>query len=518
VPVALLAVLSLLQPGEGEARTVAPSVPLVVWLDAGGAEILEHRGAIGVHGLAGDGTRADEAPARFRIALDAAPGPPSLRLTLAGVPAAGGRDRDSLRGVPLAPLGDGRLATPWLVAVASEEDRRHPDLAGRALMVRADDRVEARVRRGGGRAVVSSRAVTRPPAEEGDLALRRTDLEAVVLRRGGEGPPVVGGDAAGAAEVMRFQFEVLGEVLAPCAVWAGPPEDVPVRVEAGAPAAMIAVGDPLGLPSSGGEVRLEIDGRKLPAIRVGEGFHPEETARLLAARIREAGFETRVSVNSRNPFAALSTADVVVLRPDGTPAVVRPWDGAPLASDRRQPVRVGGSGGGRGLDAFGANDFASGTVEERSLVKVFKPRRSGAIGVFVVDGLGDGSRQGQAFVGPVASPDMAGAVILDWRALRRTRQAYALPHEVVHVLLGDRGHTDEAGDPRPDLLMHSQAGSALDGPRRLTREQCRIIRDRLAEPGFRKPRGRTHSMPNPAWNQMSSPARQGKVSSSSSSS
>ncbi len=472
-PLALVAALVAATPGSaGDAEELR-----VAWIAADGS-IVEESGAVGIHGLAGDGASADGSPARFRIVLDAPPGPPSVRVSIASVPAAGGRDRDTLHGVPLEPLGDGRCATPWLIAVASLEDRRDPDLAGRAIHVRADDWVEARVRLGGGRAIRSSRPVTRPEGEEGPLALRRVDVEVVVLRSGPGGAPLVGGDEAGAADVMRFQAEVLGEVLAPCAIWAGPPGELSVRVADPSLAALIAIGDPLGLPSGGGEVRLEIDGKRLAPLKIGAGYEPGETARVLAAHIRDSGFAARASQNARNPQAAHATADVVVSRPDGTPAQVRPWDGSPVTTDDRQPVRIGGIYPGAGLDTYGPNDSASGTIEERGLLKVLGREEPGAITVFVVDGLADGRKLGEALLCP-AGTGSAGAVFLDWRALWRTRQAYTLPHEIAHLLLGDLGHTDERGDPRPELLMHSRASSAWEGPRRLTAGQCGIIRRSL---------------------------------------
>ncbi|HUT79248.1 MAG TPA: hypothetical protein VM285_16230 [Polyangia bacterium] len=478
---ALLLVTAIAAPaaGAGSGTSVEPEIG-VVWLDADGGEISEDHGAIGVFGVAGVATGAAGSPARFRLVMPDPSQPPSVRLTIASVPAAGGRDRDALRGVPLEPIGDGRLATPWLVAVASLEDLRDPGLAGRALRVRVDDRVEARVRRGGGRAHRSSRAVTLSAADSGSLALRRVELEVVVLRRGPGGPPVAGGDEAGAVSMMRFQAEVLNEVLAPCAVWVGAPAELPVRVVEPSPTALIAIGDPLGLPSGGGEVRLEIDGRRLPSLKVGSGYEPAETARILAAHVRQAGLRALVSQNALNPFAVYATVDVVVRRADGAPATVRPWEGSPVTTDRRQPIRVGGMELGVGIDARGPNDFASGTIQERALVKVLGSDRPGPIRIFVVDGLGAGRKQGEAFPRS-AGPALGDTVIMDWRAFRNTRQAFALPHEVVHLLLGDLGHPDAAGDRRPELLMHSRASSAVDGPRRLTGDQCGVIRRGLEQ-------------------------------------
>ena len=123
-------------------------------------------------------------------------------------------------------------------------------------------------------------------------------------------------------------------------------------------------------------------------------------------------------------------------------------------------------------------------MEERSLVKLLAP--AGARGpagrrrvdVFVVGRFATPGRQGESFVTGGRSR-LGDVTIVDWRAFFRARQAYALPHEIAHVLLGDLGHPDARGDDRRGLLMHSRASAALRGPRHLTPSECDAIRDRL---------------------------------------
>jgi len=101
----------------------------------------------------------------------------------------------------------------------------------------------------------------------------------------------------------------------------------------------------------------------------------------------------------------------------------------------------------------------------------------GDISLFVVDRFADSSRQGESFL---AGSAVGPAIVLDWRGVARARQAYALAHEIVHLLLGDLRHPDDAGDGRTWLLMHSRSASARFGPKRLTAEICAAIRENPA--------------------------------------
>ncbi len=367
------------------------------------------------------------------------------------------------------------LATPWLVAVSSREDREAPELEGRALLVRLTDRVEARVRRGGGRARVSLRRVARPAGEDHPLSVRRLSVRVTVLRARRGGPPVVGGDERGAREVARHQLAVLDEVLAQCAIRVGPPREVEVLVADPPGPSLLAVGGDLGTPSAGGRIRLEVDGRRLDPWHVGTGNTPIETARDIAWRLREAGYLADPSANARNPHQAYGTADVVVRRADGTPAELSGWPGEPLSTDPAQPLEIGSVRLEDGLRPYGSRTILSGTVEERALVKLLGSTDQETVDLFLVNRFTGGGKQGESFVRSSGS-SLSGVAIADLLALERTRQTYAVAHEIGHVLLDELGHPEDRGDDRPGLLMHSRSSSAVDGPRRITPRQCERMR------------------------------------------
>ena len=473
---ASLAVLAAIAVGGlGTGGPAADPAPRITWVDASGAELSAEEDALGVFSpLAAQGGVQQDA-ARFRIFVDAPPARPSLRLTLVSRNPLGSRVRDRLRSVDLVRHRDGRLATPWLVLVSHPEDRSAPGFARRSLRVALGDVVEARLRRGGDRAQVFSMPVGRPAGEEHPLAVRPVELRVSVLRAGAGGPPIVGGDPSGAREVMRHQLTVFNDVFAPCGISAGTVDEVEVAVVDPPGACLLSVGGRAGLPSTGGEVRLTVDGERHGPFRVGVGYSPVETARVLARKLEEAGFVAQLSVNARVSNAALATSDIVVRRQDGSLAELGLWVDEPLTTDRAQPLSIGEVQLDDGLEPYGPNDLAAGTVEERTLVKALSEGDPRVIEIFVVSRFTGLRKQGESFVGSNRSA-LRNAAIVDWRALGRARQAYTLAHEVGHVLLDDLEHPDSRGDHRPFLLMHSRASSAIGGPMRITPKQCEQMR------------------------------------------
>ncbi|MBW2277798.1 MAG: hypothetical protein JRF63_09920 [Deltaproteobacteria bacterium] len=435
--------------------------------------------ALGVFSpLAAEGSVQQDA-ARFRVLVDTPPGRPSSRLTLASVDPRTSRVRDRLRFVDLVRHRDGRLATPWLVLVSHPEDRSAPGFARRSLNVALGDVVQARLRLGGDRAQVFRMPVGRPSGERHPLAVRPIELRVSVLNAEAGGPPIVGGDMEGAREVMRHQISVLNDVLAPCGISAGPVAEVEVTVVDPPGPCLLSVGGRSGLPSAGGDVRLTVDGERYGPFRVGVGYAPVETARVLARKLEEAGFVADLSFNARASNAAFATTDIVVRHQDGSLADLGAWLDEPLTTDRVQSLSIGEVQLDDGLEPFGPNELATGTLEERTLVKALCAGDPRVIEIFVVSRFTGLRKQGESFVGSNRSA-LANVAIVDWRALGRARQAYTLAHEIGHILLDDLEHPDSRGDRRPFLLMHSRASSAVGGPMRITPEQCEVMRANAA--------------------------------------
>jgi hypothetical protein len=272
---------------------------------------------------------------------------------------------------------------------------------------------------------------------------------------------------------------VAGAVLAQCHVAIDAPAPAAIAVRDPPGPCLLEVGGPYGLDAAGGDVRLAVDRRRLGPWRVGRGFTPEETARRIAGALHDAGIPSRIAVNPRGGRAASATADVLILRPDGRPAAVTPWPepSSPLGTDPQQPLALGAVDLSDGLEAYGADELGLGTLEERTLLRALGDPGRRAVSLFVVDRFSDEGKQGESFL---ADSAVGPAVLLDRRGVARGRQAYALAHELVHVLLGDLGHPDDDGDGRTWLLMHSRSASARFGPKRLTAAQCAAIRENRA--------------------------------------
>jgi hypothetical protein len=456
----------------------------VTWLSAIGP--IPANGALAVYRPEAYDEPAETTPSRFRAVVEGPTSPgPSIRVSVASVDPATSRVRDVIRDVPLERTPGGDLRTPWLVVVADREDRGAPWLAGQALVARLGDQVEIRVRRGAGRSTTSSRSVGSWSADAGPLEILLLPLRAIVLRAAPGGQPVVGGNDRGAREVIADQLDVADAVLAQCHVALDRSTFSHIAVEDPPGSCLIQVGGRYGLDAAGGDVRIAVDGRRIGPLRIGRGNSPEETARQISRTLEDAGFVVSVSLNPRSGREAAQTADVVVRRRDGALASVAPWPDAasPLTTDPQQPLALGAVDLEDGLASYGADEVGLGTLEERTLVRAFREPDPKHVSLFVVDRFSDASKQGESFL---AGSAVGPAIVLDWRGVARGRQAYALAHEIVHLLLGDLRHPDDAGDGRTWLLMHSRSASARFGPKRLTAASCAAIRENrngLLRPG-----------------------------------
>ncbi len=422
---------------------------------------------------------AAEDTARFRLRVTGTPVRPSTRISLVSVDPSTGRIRDRLEIRSLTRDNQGRLTTPWLVLVADADDRSAPQLADRALRARLGDRIEARVRVGGARAttreISAGKIAAAPGLTPPDVTpLKRLYVDVRVLRAFPEGAPLTGGDEAGARAVMRHQVDVLGEILTQCDI------EVVMRtaeqlvvVDPPGPC-LLAVGERFGFPSGGGEVRLVVDGKRLGPWKVGEGYTPLETARLLARHLVRAGFRPDLTENAKRPSFASATADIVVRREDGGLAEVTSWPDEAISTDSRQSLDIGSVTLADGIDSYDDNNAVAGTIEERTLVKALVDPRDRTVNIFVVNRFSSKKKQGESFIRASGS-SVRNTVLVDANALVRARQSYALSHEVGHVLLDDLGHPDARGDAPTWLLMHSNSSSAVDGPKRLTSEECERI-------------------------------------------
>lgn len=320
------------------------------------------------------------------------------------------------------------------------------------------------------------------PAASGEIPSfrKRITLNISLLRDRIGGSPVAGKNEQGARDIVRFQVGVAREIFAQCSLDVVLADETrPVLVNPPGPC-LLAVGEKFGLPASGGEVRLVVDHQKQGPIKLKPGSTPEQTALTLGRYLKARGFQPYVTKNAKRGDSAFPTADVLIRRVNGTLARVEPWPDHPMTTDRQQSIEIGEVDLSDGLEAYNEESAKIGTIEERTLIKALEDFDPKTIDVFVVNKLEVGKKQGESFV-QGSNSSLANAIVLDLRALATTRQSYTLSHELGHVLLNDLSHPDDDKNVSSvTRLMHSDSSSALDGPNRLTREECkRILRSNL---------------------------------------
>jgi hypothetical protein len=226
----------------------------------------------------------------------------------------------------------------------------------------------------------------------------------------------------------------------------------------------------LGLPASGGEIRLRV-GPRLVRVPTRRGEIPLLIAERLADAFRAAGLGAQVSRNPRIEPGALESADVLLRRGEALATVER--DGVlPISSDPSLSVCIGSVDLSDGLSHFSDSDAVSGTLEERTLIKAYADHDPATIDVFVVPAFSGSGRVGESFLdGPGAA--VHNTVLVDRAAILAGARSHVLAHELGHVLLDMPGHPDDYGVDQPTALMDSDATDpSIFGPRRLSVEEC----------------------------------------------
>jgi hypothetical protein len=303
-------------------------------------------------------------------------------------------------------------------------------------------------------------------------------LRVRVLRMSAGGAPAVGDDTASALAVARAEVRAAAKLWAQCGIDLSGPAGLDVQVVDPPPIELVAVGCDAGLPASGGQLSLRVQGR-----RVRVPSHPGEAPLLVAERlaraIRGLGLSAQLRVNQRTSAGASAAVDVLVRGARSSAATLSADAdvGVPLSTDPTLGVCLGEVDLGDGLAHFVESDAAAGTLEERALIKAFDDGDPTTIEVFIVPSFDQSGRIGESFI----DDDGAGiqnTVIIDRAALRAGPRSYALAHELGHILLDMPGHPDDYGVDQSSSLMDSDASDAsVFGPRRLSLAECeRVVR------------------------------------------
>jgi hypothetical protein len=313
-------------------------------------------------------------------------------------------------------------------------------------------------------------------SEIGAIERYRARLRIVMVRPRAGGPPPMGGDDAGAIEIARGEVDRANALWGACGVSFGPVDELDVKIVDPPRPHLLALGCDHGLPASGGEVRVRVDGREVSA-KIGAGMRPNAAARAVAAAISAAGFTVRVSDNPVISAGAYGSSDLLVRRPGGAPALIDVPAAGSTSTDATLTACIGQVDLEDGLQHFGDIDAIAGTVEERALIKAFDDGDPATIDVVMVPSFAGGGRIGESFIS-ADSGAIRNTVIEDRAGLKADRASFALSHEIGHVLLDEPGHPDDFGADTPTRLMDADAANASAyGPRRLLVEECvRAIR------------------------------------------
>lgn len=430
-------------------------------------------------------------PENFRIELwDPNEHGPVVFARLEGI-GPDGRHDATLRHVPLLRVAQtARFRSPFIRLVTDATDASAPDIGGQLLRVRLRGTVRIVVARGAGEIAREAR-VGAPGSSGGPRAALRGALRVTVLRLHKGGPTVVGDRDYEALVLARSQVEIANEIWAQCFIDFGDPKLADVRIVDPPTSSLLAVSDLDGLPAiGGGVVRFRVNGTRIAPVPTLAGASPERTAMAIGRAVRQAGFRAEISVNPRTELGAGTSADVVVRDKTGALVTLSEEPGVPLSTDARQTVMLGRVDLADGIDEFDNTLSATGTLEERTLVKLVADSDPTTIDVILVNRFVNRDRQGEAFIEADGS-SLANTLIFDRNAVRYDRQAWVQAHELGHVLLDEAFHPDNLGADRPWLLMDADARQGrVTGPKRLSDEECDKARRRSgpsAHPVLLKP-------------------------------
>lgn len=304
----------------------------------------------------------------------------------------------------------------------------------------------------------------------GPIGIHMATVRPFVVRTRKGGPPPLGKTEAEAIQIVRTEIGSASAVWGQCGITFGPTGALDVKVVNPPPSHLLAFGDDLGVPSSGGTLKMKIDGRPFK-MAIGPGWSPDRAASAAADAIRKMGFRALVSENAKTSPGAAPSVDVSIRRNDNTLVDIT-TDHSPLCTDPSLTVRIGSVDFSDGLSHFTDMDSMAGTLEERTLIKGIDDGDAFTIEVIVISDFSGGGRIGESFIGSDRS-SVRNVVLLDRAGIGARRSSATLAHEIGHVILDVPGHPDDFGTDTPTRLMDSDAADASAfGPRRLTLDEC----------------------------------------------
>jgi hypothetical protein len=417
-------------------------------------------------------------PDALRILTTAPEGSTSLGALTVDSVSADGATLDLIRDVKLLSVacdpgvasGATCSASAPLRLVVDDVERSHPLVATRSM--RAEVGGALVVRDATGKKLQAIRVAGPRKSAVGPIGRHRLTIHPVVMRLTAGGAPAVGGTDAGAVASLRQELALASATWGQCGITFGPVSQMDVKVVSPPPPYLVAIGDDVGMPASGGEVRFKIDGRPVNVV-TKKGWSTRQVALELQRSAEKSGVKATISENARIGPGAAPSVDVAMKRADGQFSTVD----LVSSTDATLSVNVGAVDLTDGLQHFGDTDSVAGTLEERALVKAVDDGDPRTIELVVIPFFSGGGRIGESFIASDGS-SMRNVVIIDRAGVRARRTSLTLAHELGHVILDEPGHPDDYGIDTPTLLMDSDASdSSPFGPRRITVDECgRAIR------------------------------------------
>jgi len=357
--------------------------------------------------------------------------------------------------------------------VIDDVDRNHPLTVDRSLKAEVGGAI---VFRSGAHKAQMIRVLGPRSSAVGPIGRLRATLRAFVVRVTPGGAPAIGGTDAGAVAALRSELASASAIWGQCGVTFGDPKLIDVKLVDPPPSHIVAIGDDVGIPASGGEIRLRADGKSI-VVSTAPGEFPDRVAAHVAREAERVGLVAVISPNARIGPGLGPSVDVSLRRRDRTLVAADAEPGLPLSTDRTLSVRIGSVDLSDGLQHFTDMDSMAGTLEERTLLKAIDDGDPTTIEVAVVPLFAGGGRIGESFIGSDLS-SVRNVVLLDRAGIRARKSSLTLAHELGHVLMDLPGHPDDYGVDTPTLLMDSDAADASPfGPRRIPVTECeRVVR------------------------------------------
>jgi hypothetical protein len=303
------------------------------------------------------------------------------------------------------------------------------------------------------------------------MAIHLVALPISIVGRAAAVGPAVGDDDEQARAIVLDEVASASRMWGQCGIHLGRRGEIEVNVVDPPSISMITVGCGRGLPASGGSIRFAADRREI-FLRTHEGESPARVAARLAAKLRKAGITVKVLANPRAGDAALASYDLLMNSGRGAPSdLVIPPEGP--SDDPSLGVCVARLDLADGLEHFNDLDAATGTPEERYLLRALSDDDPTTIELLVVPLFSGVGRIGESFIHSRGG-SLESALILDRTGVRAGARSFTLAHELGHILLDLPGHPDDFGVDTPSSLMDADAAdSTIFGPRRLTLNDCR---------------------------------------------